>query len=69
MNETDIESKLLEMSTLFRTKKYDEAETLLQECIDTSRVFTKHFIMELIDSTDDPEVKERVTKLYFLNYL
>jgi len=60
---------IIRVSDLFSGQKYDEAESLLQECINLKRVDTLKFMEHLRDTTTDQEVKDRLVRLYFFNHV
>jgi hypothetical protein len=54
---------------LFKAGKMSEAEELLQQCIDKSRVSSREFMETLLDEFEEQEVKDVLVRLYSWNYV
>ena len=65
----DFQDAINKVKDLFTQGKYDEAESLLQECIYQWRVDTLKVMEQLRDTTEDKKVKDRLVSLYFFNYV
>lgn len=65
----EYQDAITRVKELFSQRKYDQAETLLQECINQRSVDTLQLMEQLRDSTDDHQVKDKLVSFYFFNYV
>jgi hypothetical protein len=54
---------------LFSSKRYDEAEEILQKCIDAFRVRSREFMELLLSEFPDKEIQSLLATLYWWNYI
>ena len=65
----EIASDLDEIRNLYKRGEIEEAEILLQKCIDRERLPSHDFMKQIIDESSDEAVKDSVLKMHFLNYV
>jgi hypothetical protein len=69
MDESEFISYQEEVRLLFNNERYEEAEAILQKCIDAFRVKSREFMETLLDEYEDQNVKDTLVHLYFWNYI
>lgn len=65
----DVAANLERVEDLFNNGLLDEAIDLLQLCINASRLESKDFMERLRDSTEDPDILDKLQYMYFLNFV
>lgn len=60
---------LEKLKASFENHEYEKGEYLLKQAIDISSEESKEFMRDLLMSTHDPETKDRILLLYYLNFL
>ncbi len=65
----EVASNITKVEVLLNKRQYEDAMELLQDCINTSRLESKDFMECLRDSTKNPEVLDKLTHIYFLNFV
>ncbi len=69
MDESEFISHQKEVRMLFSSKRHDEAEVVLQKCIDAFRVSSREFMELLLSEFSDKEIQSLLAALYWWNYL
>jgi hypothetical protein len=69
MDESEFISHQEEVRMLFSSKRYDEAEVVLQKCIDAFRVRSREFMELLLSEFPNKEIQSLLATLYWWNYL
>ena len=69
MPSEDITPDLDRVQELYSKGEIEDAEILLQKCINKARLLTHDFMKQIVDESNDESIKDSVLKLHFLNYV
>ena len=69
MSSEDITPDLDRVQDLYSKGEIEDAEILLQKCIDKARLPSHAFMEQIMRDSNDESIKDSVLKLHFLNYV
>jgi acetyl-CoA carboxylase beta subunit len=69
MSDSELVAKFEKVRTLLRGGDLEDAEEVLQECIDRARVSTREFMEGLLDEFPEREIRSMLARLYWWNYI
>jgi len=58
-----------EIRNLYKRGEIEEAEILLQKCIDRERLPSHDLMKQIMDESSDETVKDSILKMHFLNFV